>query len=392
MSEIEWGKKTAYTTDEAREFWEEARAMVERWACNFEGVYFPEDPDKIGFHGIEFKVDANFRKAEFAGVAIFFLAKFSGNANFREAKFGEEAFFRGAEFGGMANFHSAKFGGNAKFIEAKFGGEAKFWHAEFSGGAMFDRVKFVGDADFEECRFHQKATMDLAVSRGTFLIDRPPKWLSSTGRTFARMGQGFDAYRMAKQSATDRGDYSLAGDYHLAEQTIRCWSELISGGRWLRGLDFPSKKEEEAEAEIQKTALQDKLLKGCRKVGASLWYILQGFGRVVSALVGMVFGRFLFGYGERPLRVLAAAVLVIFGWAKLYYPYGIAMDNIPEVGPPCPVNFAERLYFSVVTFTTLGYGDLQPATDMRFWAGLEALTGAFLMALFVVAMARKFTR
>jgi hypothetical protein len=48
------------------------------------------------------------------------------------------------------------------------------------------------------------------------------------------------------------------------------------------------------------------------------------------------------------------------------------------------------LYFSVVTFTTLGYGDFQPAVGLsRFFASLEAIIGAFTMALFAYTLARK---
>jgi len=43
-----------------------------------------------------------------------------------------------------------------------------------------------------------------------------------------------------------------------------------------------------------------------------------------------------------------------------------------------------------VTFTTLGYGDLIPKPGFRFWADMEALSGAALMALFVVGLTRKY--
>jgi len=53
-------------------------------------------------------------------------------------------------------------------------------------------------------------------------------------------------------------------------------------------------------------------------------------------------------------------------------------------------SFLNCLYFSVVTFTTLGYGDLQPAVGLsRFFVSLEAIIGAFTMALFVYTFARK---
>ena len=36
-------------------------------------------------------------------------------------------------------------------------------------------------------------------------------------------------------------------------------------------------------------------------------------------------------------------------------------------------------YFSFTTFTTLGYGDIEPYGDLRFLAGIESLTGLVLI-------------
>ena len=37
------------------------------------------------------------------------------------------------------------------------------------------------------------------------------------------------------------------------------------------------------------------------------------------------------------------------------------------------------VYFSFTTFTTLGFGDIEPWGDLRYLAGLEALTGLVLI-------------
>ena len=55
---------------------------------------------------------------------------------------------------------------------------------------------------------------------------------------------------------------------------------------------------------------------------------------------------------------------------------------IGRLGPVEP-SFGDALYFSVTTFTTLGYGDLQPIPAMRLATSIEALAGMISMALFV---------
>jgi hypothetical protein len=46
----------------------------------------------------------------------------------------------------------------------------------------------------------------------------------------------------------------------------------------------------------------------------------------------------------------------------------------------------ECLYFSVVTWTTLGYGDFVPSTELRSYAAEEAFTGYVAIALFLVGL------
>lgn len=56
------------------------------------------------------------------------------------------------------------------------------------------------------------------------------------------------------------------------------------------------------------------------------------------------------------------------------------------------MNFLNCLYFSFVTFTTLGYGDLHPVGITKTFATIEAFTGVFMLALFVLTMGRKMMR
>ena len=39
----------------------------------------------------------------------------------------------------------------------------------------------------------------------------------------------------------------------------------------------------------------------------------------------------------------------------------------------------DSVYFSFTTFTTLGFGDIQPTGDLRFLTGIESLTGLVLI-------------
>jgi hypothetical protein len=104
------------------------------------------------------------------------------------------------------------------------------------------------------------------------------------------------------------------------------------------------------------------------------------------------------GYGERPKRVIIFSFLVIIFCSLLFFTVGIEFSGEPiiyQAGLPWSeimVNYLQCLYFSVVTFTTLGYGDYIPVGFSRVASALEAFTGSFTIALFVVVFVRKLTR
>lgn len=94
------------------------------------------------------------------------------------------------------------------------------------------------------------------------------------------------------------------------------------------------------------------------------------------------------GFGQRPLRVLGTAVAAILGFALLYWATG---GVYTQAGAPVR-GFTDALYFSGVTFSTVGYGDLVPSPALRLVAMFEAVLGAFTIGLFVVVLANRLRR
>ena len=169
------------------------------------------------------------------------------------------------------------------------------------------------------------------------------RWPWQISRPFRLPEAGEEAYRLAKQSAANRGEYSVAGDYYYAER-----SAALCGKR--------------------------------REYGWKLWRWLPEYALSL-----------IFGYGERPLRPLVTGLLVVLVWAGLYYANAAIVPTTcePDISGP---TFRQCLYFSGVTFTTLGYGDYRPAEAFDLLAMAEAGLGAALMALFIVSLARRYGR
>ena len=112
--------------------------------------------------------------------------------------------------------------------------------------------------------------------------------------------------------------------------------------------------------------------------------------------------RWVMRYGTSPWRVLVTQLVVILLCAAFFPLSGGIQETAGEqavtfrVEDPTTASqywllrvFFKSLYFSVITFATLGYGDIQP---IGFWArmiaGTEALLGVLLMALLVFVLTR----
>jgi hypothetical protein len=70
---------------------------------------------------------------------------------------------------------------------------------------------------------------------------------------------------------------------------------------------------------------------------------------------------------------------------------GTDVCSLDEV-QPAHTRMATALYFSAITFTTVGYGDWHTVGWARFFAAAEALSGITIMSAFTVILVRKIIR
>ena len=101
-----------------------------------------------------------------------------------------------------------------------------------------------------------------------------------------------------------------------------------------------------------------------------------------------IFGDLLCKYGISYTRVIAWGAIIVVSFALIAHVQKSLLYNNELV----QVTFSDTLYFSLVTFTTLGYGDFHAIGPMRFAAGIESFIGASLISLFTVIVARKIIR
>jgi hypothetical protein len=105
-------------------------------------------------------------------------------------------------------------------------------------------------------------------------------------------------------------------------------------------------------------------------------------------------------YCQNPSKVAAWAFFLILASTIFYALVGITPSGQDTTSQTvfsehihiCRV-FMDSIYFSIVTFSTLGYGDYSPSNDLsRIMANIEALGGLFFSSLFLVTLVRKYGR
>lgn len=94
------------------------------------------------------------------------------------------------------------------------------------------------------------------------------------------------------------------------------------------------------------------------------------------------------GFGFRPMRVIAMASLFIVIYGVLFWLSNGAID----VPTGKPVGLLDSLYFSGITFATVGYGDIIPSPHARVLALTEGFLGPFILGFFVVILSQRITK
>ena len=105
--------------------------------------------------------------------------------------------------------------------------------------------------------------------------------------------------------------------------------------------------------------------------------IMRGFWLVSRKLRGR--GSFIAAPLAMAAVIGAWASLAAIGWALLYLPH-LPAGFVHGPGVPQRGDFAEALYISLVTLSTLGFGDIVPANPLlRLVVALQAVTGFGLL-------------
>ncbi len=380
--------------------------------ANFSGATFE---DNANFAKTIFEGDANFGNATFEGDDIFggttvnlsgsWVKTFKKNTKLIRTTFKKKAYFRGTIFKRDACFIGALFKGDADFIIAIIEGNANFVEVDFEGSTFFDQVIFKVDSNFSGTTFKGDISFSYtALVPGTKLeIKLVKKGIINFTQTILE---------------------SVILDLSLDDEVLIDFTDTLLRDTRAKKKQIENHILQEKNEEFSKAGEIYLLLKNnFHSIGRyedESWAFKKEKDmerksnchfKTLHKWLWSCFLNGIYGYGEKPLNVVISAGVIIIFFALLFSSIGISnpeiidlkgitvnqnTGNIVDSASQGLLrnnvirNIPDSLYFSLITFTTLGYGDFRPLEGWgRILAGSEAFVGAFMMALFVYTFARR---
>jgi len=393
--------------------------------ANFNGAKF--SGGKANFIGAKFSGgEADFWKAEFSGGMVdFALAVFSqGDTDFEEAVFsGGDANFRGTVFsGGDAEFGGSRFsGGGAYFGDAVFSGG----DADFSGAVFSSNINLEGISPLVN-----KFKFIMLGNQGVFKIESSDNGASHLDDSF--IGAYFGEAKF------------IGGDVNFNNVQFRGGDANFKGAEFSKDAYFESSSFDRAKFTLEDAKnirilrLQGVTFQNESKIclnGTNYQRLYVHWDSIKNALVYNgevyqilinnfknieyfedaddcyfqyrrerqsmrswfevatytdIFGWVTCGYGVRPGTTLLLGLFVVLVSAVYYW----RRDAIRRLkgDEDESAKFSDAFYFSMMTFTTVGYGDWYPQDRHRNVVMIEGIVGWLTLSLFLVTLANVIIR
>jgi hypothetical protein len=332
----------------------------------------------------------DFKNVEFGG----------GKIDFKRVDFNDgDVFFEGVEFGdGKVSFRSSVFGAGFKSFElADFAkGEAQFDLVNFGKGTISFNQTYATNISFRGChldsyidlRFAECHLVDLSNTIVRDILDVKPEGekvvikemiladMRILGRLFINWRDN-DVYDLIyNQKSTSI--FQKAEQFRILKENFR------NNGQY-EDEDAAYLEFRRCEAKANLTDATD-----TKSINALWAYPQYYFQKYVFDYIGR--------YATAPTRVLINAVVAVFLYALLYYGFTEFFPSLGTVATTLPPSishvheFWNDVYYSAITFCTVGYGDYFAEGYLKIFAAFEGFTGIFLMSYFTVAFVRKILR
>lgn len=321
---------------------------------NFQQAQFQET---FNFSNTEIKGNATFDQVIFKKWAVFDHSKFQ-YASFRQTEFVDCCQFRAARFRNKCTFRDATFNNEADFSGAHFKGSVNFYNAKFKLRSYFLNTHFYKNVLFEDTDFRERVDFsDAAFHRGICITDLRAEdvilnWSQIEGKICNVRNKRFDLAR--KEYGLLKNLFEKQNKYEDMDQAYRMFKRM--------------------ERKSNRSSLKHPIA------------LLKKAANLIILDLGA-------GYGTRPFNIAIMTLIVIVLFGCFYFLFN---DQIIVGDKELHTlkNFGFCLYYSFISFVTLGAENLYPNYSewLKYVVAVQAFTGFFLMTLFVATFTRKVIR
>jgi len=402
------------------------------WDTTFEAI--------ANFDVQEFNCDVEFLNAVFNDSALFHSFETPGCLSFQGSIFAGPVHFTNLTIREDTDFEETIFKKEAKFVGTVFNGHITFEDAKFNGIANFHRVDltdaYFTNADLRSANFEStllsRATLfkvdlrgaklagavlgDVRIDEDTQFLGHPDDDSDTSPHTFSAMfstprcvydpmyeedndeaddGKAKSVYRALEELSGKAARTRLQSQCFVRRQDL----QKREYKRVMFGKDNGKKSEKEDTGNEEETTYgeqedAEKKSTESEEESPSLEERLIAGGRYCRTKVA----RMTLLYGESPWRIIGGSLGFIIFAALLYplndwlRPTGGESITYSRILSGEPDLFLESLYFSTLTFTTLGMGDYEPMGFGQVIATLNTTLGAVLIALLVFVLGRRAAR
>lgn len=312
------------------------------------GITFPINIEKILlFSGCSFTKKVDLRMCNFREAVHFYNVTFKENASFHGATFESEAHFRGTTFNRLANF-----------IEVTFGEYVEFYGTTFEGDAYFNRASF----NCVEVEF-------TGIKCETPIYFNHVRYWPNTifHRWFRKLPESITS--KVKYPPENPNDPDEKVKYKYPSGRPCKEAEFLMDSQNIDEVNSPRFKRYVADQQFIRAFRKE------HKFLAAVWRWSSDYGRSFGV---WAFWSFI-------IAVVFAFIYWLFGNESIAF----NVDKLNDVS----TDFWDYLYYSVVTFTTLGFGDIVPLTNWaRLAVGIEVVLGYVMLGGLISIFANKLAR
>ncbi len=368
-------------------------------------------------YGLDFSsasIAGQWREAVFSGATEFTGSKIDGPLYFAGARFESAAEFNSMTVAGDAFFNprqtsgSVYFANDARFIGSSFGGKVSFRNARFGQTASFETVRVNSIANFTGIHAQELRLFGARFSSDVELMEAEVKtanmWGMQCGQDLRLSGGTFEHLDLAHAKVSgvlelraDINDRLLLNDtsvgavdssvtkppkrvdlrrFSFASFESKSWRPLLDPSdpfdrdAYLRIERLYRARGEDVEANDVYYAMRQRATRQMRNQGEWLRWL---FNRVQSAL---------FGYGAKPGRLLAIAVVTILIGTFLFFGDGALVKKDPPKEKPGAVDaFIVSAKLFVPTPDLAPFQKFEPASQ---WAHIPFTHYLFLPSLYAL--------